>query len=449
MTTYTPLARLPIMTPGDPAVRAVWGTVVNTMIPLLEQMALTNAVVNIAGLATYTLTVANNAADQARQAILPFTGALAVNCTVTLPSVARIGWATNNTTGGKNVILTTGSGTTLTIPPGMSFVYSCDGTNITSLSIGSSGVIQAPSGVLVNNATFYQGKDSGGTARNLLGVDAAGWTDVLCATSTGFRVLDNTGAIQLAALNAASGSWVTNVGVCGTGKSGSGNSYCSAGDATHPGFVQFTTAAGAAAGFIGFSDGGANITISAQGAFTGYSVSGNLSVSGTTTLTGAVHSPTNITLGGTNTSTDAILFLGSVGTIWHYNRSTNGVFENFLINNTTVGNISWDNALGTVYATTSDYRLKMVDGLADDAALDRLIIYKAAFKVQPDDWRPMGFAHEIQEHAPYAVTGTKDAMNEDGTIDPQCVDWSRLVPLLIRRCQTLTARVEALERRAG
>ena len=38
-------------------------------------------------------------------------------------------------------------------------------------------------------------------------------------------------------------------------------------------------------------------------------------------------------------------------------------------------------------------------------------------------------AHELQEVAPYAVTGEKDASNEDGSINAQQIDPSKLVAL--------------------
>ena len=59
--------------------------------------------------------------------------------------------------------------------------------------------------------------------------------------------------------------------------------------------------------------------------------------------------------------------------------------------------------------------------------------------------RPMLVAHEAQEHAPYAVSGVKDEVNEDGTPKYQQIDVSAFVPLLLAELQSLRKRVAELE----
>ena len=54
-------------------------------------------------------------------------------------------------------------------------------------------------------------------------------------------------------------------------------------------------------------------------------------------------------------------------------------------------------------------------------------------------------AHELQEQIPNAVTGVKDAVNEDGSINAQTVDLVKIIPHLVGAIKELTARVEALE----
>jgi hypothetical protein len=56
-------------------------------------------------------------------------------------------------------------------------------------------------------------------------------------------------------------------------------------------------------------------------------------------------------------------------------------------------------------------------------------------------------AHELADIVPAAVTGEKDAVNADGTISPQGVDLSKVVPILVAAIQELTARVQTLEAR--
>lgn len=132
-TVYTTSNRLAVMTPGDPAVKNSWGTIQDATVNMTDQALDGISIVDLTGLTTYSLTVANNASDQARPRTLQFIGIPAANCTVTLPNVPKVGWVQNLTTGGFSVILTAGAGTTATIPPGaLTFLYLADGaTNVT------------------------------------------------------------------------------------------------------------------------------------------------------------------------------------------------------------------------------------------------------------------------------------------------------------------------------
>jgi hypothetical protein len=142
MTTYSTSLRLWEGTPGDPAIKNAWGTFLNTNDNLIESAMLGEVAVPIGGLATWTLTTANGAADQARPLIQNYTGALTANCTVTLPNVPKVGWAVNNTTGGYSVILTAGAGTTVTIPPGGAYWwFQADGS--TNVTLPAEGIPQA------------------------------------------------------------------------------------------------------------------------------------------------------------------------------------------------------------------------------------------------------------------------------------------------------------------
>jgi len=114
---------------------------------------------------------------------------------------------------------------------------------------------------------------------------------------------------------------------------------------------------------------------------------------------------------------------------------------------TSRGSIDYNRAGGlTRYNTTSDYRAKDVYGLLNDSGetIDALKVYRGKMHGATME-RPMLIAHEAQEIAPYAVTGEKDAVNEDGTPKFQQMDTSSLVPLLIAEIQSLRSRVAALE----
>jgi len=111
------------------------------------------------------------------------------------------------------------------------------------------------------------------------------------------------------------------------------------------------------------------------------------------------------------------------------------------------GSITYNRAGGLVaYNTTSDYRAKDIIGPVTDAGatIDALKVYDGKMH-GATVIRPMLIAHEAQEVVPYAVTGEKDAVNEDGTDKHQQMDVSSLVPLLIAELQSLRARVAQLE----
>jgi hypothetical protein len=114
---------------------------------------------------------------------------------------------------------------------------------------------------------------------------------------------------------------------------------------------------------------------------------------------------------------------------------------------TLVGNITVS-SVATVYNTISDYRLKeAVKPL--NGGLTRVNALKpSVYNWKSDGSAGEGFlAHELAEVVPAAVTGEKDAVNADGTIKPQGVDMSRIVPILVAAIQELTARVQTLEAR--
>jgi hypothetical protein len=118
------------------------------------------------------------------------------------------------------------------------------------------------------------------------------------------------------------------------------------------------------------------------------------------------------------------------------------------------------NTLTTSYTSVSDYRLK--ENITPMAgALARVSQLKpVTYKWKTDGSDGQGFiAHELAEVCSDAVTGIKDAVNEDGSIKPQGVDTSFLVATLTAAIQelkaindtqaetinALTARIVALE----
>ena len=136
-------------------------------------------------------------------------------------------------------------------------------------------------------------------------------------------------------------------------------------------------------------------------------------------------------------------------TCWNAVSSGDNTFIKFYTETsiTNRGGITYNRAGGlVVYATTSDYRAKDISGPVQNpgAIIDALKVYEGKMKGATQS-RPMLIAHEAQEHAPYIVTGEKDAVKEDGTPELQQMDVSALVPLLLAEIQSLRQRVATLE----
>jgi len=131
------------------------------------------------------------------------------------------------------------------------------------------------------------------------------------------------------------------------------------------------------------------------------------------------------------------------------NTNNGGSFIRFAnaANNAVIGVIQNNNDSGTSYITTSDYRLKEnVD--YEFNALDRVAQLKPArFNFIADaDTTVDGFlAHEVQDIVPQAVSGEKDAVDDEGNPDYQGIDHSKLVPLLTKAIQEQQALIEALQ----
>ena len=118
--------------------------------------------------------------------------------------------------------------------------------------------------------------------------------------------------------------------------------------------------------------------------------------------------------------------------------NTSPSFFDFYYTTTQVGYIT-TNGTDIFYANTSDYRLKedlkSFDGMS---LLEQIQVYD--FKWKESDNRMYGVvAHELQEVVPQAVVGDKDQEKL------QAVDYSKLVPILIKSIQELKAEIELLK----
>jgi hypothetical protein len=121
-------------------------------------------------------------------------------------------------------------------------------------------------------------------------------------------------------------------------------------------------------------------------------------------------------------------------------------FGIFRANGATCGTISRVGTTSAVaYITTSDYRLK-----ENIAPMTGALAKVTQLKPVTYDWKTGGasqgfIAHELQEVVPDAVTGEKDAVDEDGNIKPQGIDTSFLVATLTAAIQEQQAIITQLQ----
>jgi hypothetical protein len=133
-------------------------------------------------------------------------------------------------------------------------------------------------------------------------------------------------------------------------------------------------------------------------------------------------------------------------TAHNFGSLTGTTYATYLYATSAIGSITQNGTTGVLYNITSDYRLKesvspLLGGLARVNALK-----PSVYNWKSDGSTGEGFlAHELAEVVPFAVSGKKDDVNEDGKIKPQGIDMSRIVPILVAAIQELTAEVNALK----
>ena len=181
---------------------------------------------------------------------------------------------------------------------------------------------------------------------------------------------------------------------------------------------------------------------------------------------GSIVFRTNASVSAGSSITNKNTLIMDAGNVCNFRRYdvANSNFERILAfkdgSGTERGNIKINNA-NVQYNTSSDYRLKENVNYTWDATTRLKQLKPARFNWITDDTNTLvdGFiAHEAQTVVPESVSGTKDAMmdrdtydaigNVNGTenvIDPQGIDQSKLVPLLVKTIQELEARITALE----
>ena len=108
-----------------------WGTILNAnVIDLVDQAVAAYQIVSVSGTTPLTLSQVNGATDQSRKAILSFDGTLTAETSIIIPSVNKMYYLRNNTSGSFALKIKTAGNTAITIEQGSNVMIATDGTNV-------------------------------------------------------------------------------------------------------------------------------------------------------------------------------------------------------------------------------------------------------------------------------------------------------------------------------
>lgn len=127
--TYSSNLRLELQATGENT--STWGVRANNDFELIEDAIAGYVSVAMAN-ANVTLSALNGAVDQSRNMFVQFTGANTAIRVVTIPSVSKMYFIGNSTTGGFDIQVKTAAGSAVNIPASSWAVVLCDGTNCTT-----------------------------------------------------------------------------------------------------------------------------------------------------------------------------------------------------------------------------------------------------------------------------------------------------------------------------
>jgi hypothetical protein len=169
--TYTSRLRLEKQATGEND--NTWGALLDTLIDMLDAAIAGRSTVVHDDTAAYTLTTANGTDDEARNMFLNITGALTAARNAVVPTVSKLYFVKNGTTGGFAVTVKTSAGTGISVPNGKSMLLACDGTNVVNAIDYLAGMqLVNPAYLdqtLVDGATVNWDMDSGGIGTLTLG----------------------------------------------------------------------------------------------------------------------------------------------------------------------------------------------------------------------------------------------------------------------------------------
>jgi len=217
--TYTSNNKIQKIATGEQS--GTWGNTTNTNFDLFDTAIDGFVAVALTG-TTHTLNIPDGTAADGRNKVISFTGALAAANTVSITpnTVKKHYFVQNNTTGGQNVIISQGSGSTVTIKPGYSSIVYLNGAGsgasakevLTSLKL--TALLEATGVVFVGSSSGNTTLQANATASGTLTLPAATDTLVGKATTDTFtnKTFDTAGTGNVLRINGTQVSAVTGTG---------------------------------------------------------------------------------------------------------------------------------------------------------------------------------------------------------------------------------------------
>ncbi len=159
--TFSPSLRIELIGNGDQS--GTWGTTTNNNLGTIIEQAVTGVQSIVMVNANYTLSNFNGVSDEARNAVLVVTGSNSAVRQIICPLVNKTYIVTNNTTGGFAITIGGSTGSTVSIPNGVTAQVYCDGINFFSSQTGSAGNFDVNGNLTVSGTTALSGALTGTT----------------------------------------------------------------------------------------------------------------------------------------------------------------------------------------------------------------------------------------------------------------------------------------------
>jgi hypothetical protein len=204
-TTYSPSLKLALIGTGDQS--GVWGATTNTNLGTLLEQAITGVnAISLTGLTSYTLTNLNGVSDDARNAVLIFTGSPSATVTIVAPAQNKFYVVANNTSQALSMTAT-GGAVALTIPANTTAQCYCDAYNVSGNGIGFYSAQTSSAGNQNINGNLSVVGTSSFTGSAIMSTLTA-----IAISATSVSATSITGTLTGSATSATSASNITNSG---------------------------------------------------------------------------------------------------------------------------------------------------------------------------------------------------------------------------------------------